>query len=913
MAADLREQLQATLGDSYTLERELGGGGMSRVFVAHEARLGRRVVVKVLASELTEGMSAERFEREVRLAARLQHPNVVPLLTAGERHGLAYYTMPFVEGESLRVRLAREGRLPVGAAVSVLRDVARALEHAHAHGVVHRDIKPDNILLSGNAAAVADFGIAKALHAARTMGGVEPAGDDGAPTRGVPSEALTRLGTSLGTPAYMAPEQALGDPDVDARADFYSWGVVAYELLAGVTPFAGRTAHRMIAAHISERPAPLGERVASLPPALAALVMRCLEKDPVRRPQSAAELLAALDATRAPSGEQSLATATSARRWVGTTAALALVLIAALAAVTVYRNRRTSAVRPVLAVLPFENVGPAADAYFADGLTEEVRTRLAGISGLIVIGGTSARQYKGSTKSAREIARELGATHLLTGTIRWERAATGDGRVRVNPELVRAADAASIWAEPVDGPLGDVFALQARVAERVAAALDVALRARERRVVAARPTTNVAAYDAYLRGITSITRATVFSAADTRVTIAEFEHAVALDPRFAAAHARLAMAYWDDASLAGDDTTAAAAQAKARSAAERAWALDSTLVETRIARTGYLSESGDQESAYRLARETAQAAPGNVEVLVSLADFEWATGRYDDALGSYERATTLDPRSALAWGQLAGTLGRLRRYEQSIAAHEQEIALVPDNAVAYAVQASTHLLWRADTASARQTIERAGRAPPWIVRFPSGIAGIAIWKHALPPDLTHARDTLTLAGYLAGAGAVAPEMFHLMKLRHRTATGRADRARAHADSIVVRLEPMLERGADLPWMFGWFSRRSVLAEAYATLGRSADAASQADRYMDETRKRLKSQRTTDSESLCHALHNAAYVDVLIGRRDVAVARLAEALGLPCGLRISKALLRADPSWGPLRGLPAFERLVAGTN
>src|SRR5687768_14935356 len=272
----VRERLVTALGSAYEIERELGGGGMSRVFVAEEARLGRRVVVKVLAPELTEGMSAERFEREVRLAARLQHPNIVPLLASGERGGLAYYIMPYVEGESLRHRLTREGRLPADTAVSVLRDVARALEYAHGHGVVHRDIKPDNILLSGSAAAVADFGIAKALDAARTAGasGTREASEAAA---GAPAETLTRVGTSLGTPAYMAPEQAAGDPDVDARADVYAWGVVAYELLAGVPPFAGRAPHQLIAAHIGEPPPPLTVGAPERPVTLAALVMRCLK------------------------------------------------------------------------------------------------------------------------------------------------------------------------------------------------------------------------------------------------------------------------------------------------------------------------------------------------------------------------------------------------------------------------------------------------------------------------------------------------------------------------------------------------------------------------------------------------------------------------------------------------------------
>ena len=280
----LQQQLQHSLGTAYILERELGGGGMSRVFVAAETALGRRVVVKLLAPQLAEGISVERFAREIRLAASLQQANIVPVLSAGEVHGLPYYTMPYVEGESLRRRLG-QGALPVGEALGVLRDVAKALAYAHARGVVHRDIKPDNVLLSGGTAVVTDFGIAKALGAARTNG-------DGAAATG---GALTALGSTLGTPAYMAPEQAAGDPDADHRLDLYAFGCLAYELLAGVAPFHGMSPQRLFAAHLTERPRALRELRPDAPPELAELVMRCLEKEPAARPASAREVVAVLD------------------------------------------------------------------------------------------------------------------------------------------------------------------------------------------------------------------------------------------------------------------------------------------------------------------------------------------------------------------------------------------------------------------------------------------------------------------------------------------------------------------------------------------------------------------------------------------------------------------------------------------
>src|SRR5882672_7756448 len=291
---------------------------MSRVFVAEETALDRKVLIKVLPPETAAQVSLERFKREILLAARLQHPHIVPLLTAGESNGLPYFTMPFVDGESLRVRLARHGELPVNQAIRMLREIASALAYAHEHGIVHRDIKPDNVLLSGGSAMVTDFGVAKALSASSNA---EHGG-------------ITSLGVALGTPAYMSPEQASADPSVDHRADIYSFGVLAYELLTGQPPFAGRTPQNLLAAHVTELPEAINKRRASLPPALAALVMRCLEKRPADRPQSASEVVHALDDITTPSGgmtptgTQPLAAAPSSGAIAAAAAALLVIVIA---------------------------------------------------------------------------------------------------------------------------------------------------------------------------------------------------------------------------------------------------------------------------------------------------------------------------------------------------------------------------------------------------------------------------------------------------------------------------------------------------------------------------------------------------------------------------------------------------------
>ena len=287
----LRDQLQATLGTAYTLDRELSGGGMSRVFVARDEALHRNVVVKVLPPELIAGVNADRFNREIELAAGLQHPHIVPVLAAGQMDGVPYYTMPFVDGESLRLRLARVGGMPMTEVIGYLRDVAKALAYAHERGVVHRDIKPDNVLISGGSATVTDFGIAKALSVSRTV---------------APGGTLTQIGTSIGTPAYMSPEQAAGDPATDSRADIYSFGCLAYELLSGRPPFVAKTPQKLLAAHMSETPVAVSELRPDTPPLLADLVTRCLAKDADDRPESAADIVRALETVTSGGGHAAM-------------------------------------------------------------------------------------------------------------------------------------------------------------------------------------------------------------------------------------------------------------------------------------------------------------------------------------------------------------------------------------------------------------------------------------------------------------------------------------------------------------------------------------------------------------------------------------------------------------------------------
>ena len=491
MTADVRTRLQGTLGSAYTVERELGGGGMSRVFVATDTRLGRRVVVKVLAPDLVASVSAERFEREIRLAARLQHPHIVPLLSAGDVDGIPYYTMPFVEGASLRGRLAA-GPLPPAEAQSILRDVARALAYAHRQGIVHRDIKPENVLLAEGVAMVADFGVARALSAATTLAG----------------DVLTQVGMQIGTPAYMAPEQAAGDPDVDFRADLYAFGVMAYELLAGQHPFAGkRNMHALVAAHLTEQPKPLTTHTTDVTTSLSTIVMQCLGKDPSERPESASAIVRALESMSTPNA-------------VSTTP------------VTPPAAKAT----PRIAVLPFTNMsGDPENEYFSDGITDDLIGALTSLKGLRVAARTSSFAFKGKHAELATVGSTLGVRTVVQGSVR-----RAGNRVRVTVQLMNAAEGTQLWSERYDRDLDDIFAIQDEIVRGIVDQLKLTLGLDQTATLVAPQTDDLEAYQLYLRGREA---AYMRSPASLRRAIEYFRQALGRDPNYARAHLGLAEAH----------------------------------------------------------------------------------------------------------------------------------------------------------------------------------------------------------------------------------------------------------------------------------------------------------------------------------------------------------------------------------
>jgi tRNA A-37 threonylcarbamoyl transferase component Bud32/tetratricopeptide (TPR) repeat protein len=510
----LIEALQDALGATYTIERELGGGGMARVFVATEPALGRHVVIKVLPPELTETVSADRFQREIQLAANLQHPHILPLFTAGRAGGLLYYTMPLVEGETLRGRLAREGELPASEACRILAEVARALSYAHKQGIVHRDIKPENILLSHGQAQVADFGIAKALAASAEDGN------------------LTTRGLVLGTPAYMAPEQVTGDSSIDPRGDIYSLGVLAYEMLTGVPPFNERTPQAMMVAHAVQQPESVAARRSELPDRLAKLVMQMLEKNPSDRPQSADEVLRRLETAAfgppATLETAALGGAVRHRRW----AVAGGVVLALLAAAAWLRNRTpaTTLDPKVVAVLPFRVTGADSSlGYLREGMLDLLATKLSGTRDVRTVeprtllsawrgaGGSAAADVDGRSKL--RVARQVGAGRLLEGEV-----VGPPHHVILNAKLSDAAGESEVRAS-VEGPVDSLTSL----VDHLAAQLLILGAGEGQHRLATLTTTSLPALRAYLDG-RAAHRQGDYGAARTH-----FDRAIELDSGFALA------------------------------------------------------------------------------------------------------------------------------------------------------------------------------------------------------------------------------------------------------------------------------------------------------------------------------------------------------------------------------------------
>jgi eukaryotic-like serine/threonine-protein kinase len=654
---DVLDRLQSALANRYLLERELGRGGMATVYLAHDLKHDRRVALKVLHPELGMALGPERFLREIQYTARLQHPHILTVLDSGESAGLLWYTMPYVEGESLRDRLRREVQLDLPDAVRIASEVSEALGYAHEHGVVHRDIKPENVLLAKDQALVADFGIAKALDAA---GG----------------EKLTETGLSVGTPAYMSPEQAADSRKLDGRSDLYALGCVLYEMLAGQPPFTGPTAQSILARHAVDPVPSLRSIRQTVPRGLESAMMKAMAKVPADRYATAAQFAEAL---AKPDSKPLLG-----QRLVGMVlggVVVGLVAVASLLTLNVGGLRRAlwgkAAVGSIqsLAVLPLENLSSdSAQGYLADGMTDELITNLAQVRALRVIARTSVMRYQGSKKTAPEIARELQVDAVVAGTVQR----VGD-RLRIGAQLIPATGDQAVWAKSYAGDVRDVLALQSQVAQAIAQQIQIALTPEERvRLTTARQV-DPRAYESYVRGRYFLGKRTE---PDLRKAVGYFQGAINVDPTYAAAYSGLADSY----NMLGYYTVLAPKEAypKALIAAQKALALDSTLAEAH-ASLAWVHQMfiWDWPVAEREYRRAIELNPGYVAAHAWYGAYLAAMGRHDEAIAEGKRAQELDPLSLITSAALARPFYDARRYDEAIAQSKKTFEIDPDFARAH--------------------------------------------------------------------------------------------------------------------------------------------------------------------------------------------------------------------------------------
>ena len=768
---DLRDQLQAALGTAYRLERELGGGGMSRVFVADETALGRKVVIKVLAPELAAGVSAERFTREIRLAAKLQHPNIVPLHAAGVAGGLPYYTMPFVEGSSLRSRIKNGPPLSLREDMRILHDVARAICYAHEQGIVHRDIKPENILLSGDAAVVTDFGIAKAVSAAKTIGS---------------GETLTSVGMGIGTPAYMAPEQASGDPSTDYRADIYSFGCVAYELVTGKPPFTDRPVHQLMIAHAMETPQPVDVKNPEVPEPLAALVMQCLAKNPADRPQSAREVVERIDRLATSSGTTGFRVRAAANKQRVVIGGLAAGLVLVAIGIALYSRggmtgRDVAGELQSVAVLPFENVGgDTANAYFAVGMADELANALAKVPAIRVAARSSAFTFQGRRVDAREVGRALNVGAVLEGTVR-----RSGNRMRVTAQLVSANDGLVRWGDSYERDAQDVFSVQDDITRSIVRALRVKLDPTARAGKLDHGTADLAAYDLYLRGRYAWNKRTPEGLQEA---IKYFEDAIKRDSTYALAYSGMADAY---ISLFDYDILPAAqANPKSRAAAMRAIELDSTLAEAHRSLAHVLLHEWKWDESEAEFKHALDLDPVQADTYHWYALALTAVGKLDEAVAAMKRAEQLDPLSARVSADLGMAYYGARQYDRAIEQERKTLRLEPEFATSYWIMGMSNEQ-KGALADATAAYERALKLRPG---SPNYLASLAR-SYALAGKTSEARRVLN--GLLHSPQPVSPFFIALVY----TATGQKDSAFRWLDSSIVersgsvrylKIEPRLD-------------------------------------------------------------------------------------------------------------------------
>jgi len=870
----------------------VGAGGMGEVFEAEDTVLGRRVAVKLLPETTGRDADAiERLEREAKAASALNHRHICALYDIGQHEGRPFLVMELLEGTSLD-RLIGGKPLEAATLLRLAGQVAGALEAAHAAGIVHRDLKPGNIFVTDSGEAkLLDFGLARQTRVARADGADSPTG--------LPTEAgpLTRRGDFVGTVAYMSPEQARARP-VDGRSDLFSLGVVLYEMATGARPFGGGSTAELFAALLEREPPPPSEENPEVALGLEQVIMRALEKDPDRRYQRAAEMRADLESLASgaqpetagpPEGD---AWGSRTVRWKNVSLGAAAVVTAVAIGAALWLGRAQEpgpgeARLTRIAVLPFESFGSPDHEYFAGGLTDEITTRLTGLSSLGVISRTSAIGYKGSGKSPAQIGLELGVHYILEGTARWEQGGAGDVRVRISPRLTRVADEELIWSRAYDHRLDSLLAVQSEIAEQVVHELDLAVSESERSRIMRRLTDNPVAYQAYLRDLECLLFSHAPEAEYLRgVTL--LEQAVELDPDFALAHVRLADAHRNLYFFGYDRTDERLALAWR--ALQRASELGPALPEVHVALGNYYYHGRlDYDRALAEFSLAAEDLPNDAELLADIGWIWRRQGLFEQAIANLEQARALSPNDASLVAELGYTYLVVRDYDRALELCDHSLNIAPDQRWAYLIKVLA--LWAAgrDLGEARLVLEQMPdqrsqyAAVTWFQQelLEHDFQGALARLSNLPSEMILTQGSIAPRGLLIGAA-----------LRY---LGEEERARSAYLSALELLLPEAEARPEDPRV------HSALGLAYAGVGRKAPAIRHGLRALELYPVSADALLGTDR------LWDLAKIYVMVGEDGLALDQLALLLSIPC--RYSEAILSIDPAFEPLRDHPRFVSLV----
>jgi len=767
---------------------------MGEVYLADDTKLQRQVALKFLPSALANDEEAKsRFMREAQSAAVLNHPNIIHIYEVGQFHDRPYFAMEYVPGDTLH-RFAHDDPQSVEEVVEMMLQLCEGLAEAHSHGVVHRDIKADNIVVDKKGRPrILDFGLATV------------AGD----------AKLTKTGSTIGTIAYMSPEQVAGK-QIDQRSDLFSLGVVLYEMLAGRTPFKRDSEAATLQAIVNDEPQPLERYRSGLPEDLCKIVDKLLSKDPDLRYQSAEGVLPDLRPLRAGSSTKSTPVVLPRKRSPLPLIGLIGVLAVLVVAVIFWKPWETETpvdTVPMIAVLPFENLGAPDDEYFADGMADEVTSRLATIEGLGVISSISAIKYKDSDKSLTEIGQELNVGYILAGTVRWSKV-SGQAKVRITPQLIRVADDRQMWAEIYDRELMEVFAVQADIAMQIVQQLGLTLVETDRTGLASQPTDNPEAYAHYLKGVSMTRDPDIGSIRGSNPAIAQFDSALALDPDFALAHAYKSIAHsWEAFGFLWWQKDTTDHRAMSLTSAQKALELQPQLSMGYLAMGTYHNLVGrDYDRALEEFSKARSEIHSDAQLISSIALVEWRQGRFGDAQANYRRAVELDPLTAENQFSLAICLSFTNEFDEALLIMDRAIALEPDQAMYYTRKIGLLIDGYGDLEGAKAVLEEAAKHVDVLE-----VLAVEFLQYGLT-EISNDSLLNSLSGPFRDS--VPPGMYYgAVAQAYRTA-GQTELMIEYCDSTRIALEAILSYVTNEHGVY------EVLGMAYACLG-EADRAIEA--------------------------------------------------------------------------------------